>query len=274
MNLNIGLLNTIFPLDADGYSTTPLYIYFICLGVVLLASYFLGSVNSAIIISKIFYGKDIRTLGSGNAGMTNMLRNFGAKAAVLTLVGDLLKTVIAVSLSGLVFGFLYYNGMSYRGECYFAGLMTVIGHIFPVYYGFKGGKGVLATSVMVLYLCPPAFLVLFLLFAILVAWTRYVSLGSVVAAGLLPVVFESYCAIFLKIPMNGLITVAAVIIALLIIWCHRENLVRIGNRTENKLSFGKKKPVSEEIDKESDADETDKESDADQTDKESDAGEI
>ena len=240
----------------DEVFSSPMLLLLCAASVILciIAGYFLGSVNASIIVSKIFDRDDVRKYGSGNAGMTNMLRNFGAKAAVLTLVGDLLKTVIAVSLSGVIFGFLYYNGMSYRGECYFAGLMTVIGHIFPVYYNFKGGKGVLATSVMVLYLCPLAFLVLFLLFAILVGWTKYVSLGSVVAAGLLPVVLESYCAIFLKMPMNGLITIASVIIALLVIWCHRENLVRIGNRTENKLSFGKKKPVEEDTVEESGSD--------------------
>ena len=242
MIFNIGLLNTIFPPNAEGFRDVPLPVYFICLGAVLLISYFLGSVNTSIIISKAIYGKDIRTLGSGNAGMTNMHRNFGIKAAVLTLVGDLLKTVIAVTLSGLVFGFAYKNGLSYNGEGYLAGLMTVIGHIFPVYYKFKGGKGVLATAVMALYLAPGVFLALFILFAIIVAWTRYVSLGSVVVACLLPVTLQGYCSVFLQVPMHGFTSLASIAIALLIVWCHRENLVRIGNRTENKLSFGKKKP--------------------------------
>jgi len=245
MFFNIGLLNTIFPPNAEGFRSVPLHFYFIALGAVLLISYFLGSINSAIIISKLLYGKDIRTLGSGNAGMTNMLRSFGAKAAVLTLVGDLLKTVIAVLLSGIVFGFAYKNGMSYNGEGYLAGLMTVIGHIFPVYYRFKGGKGVLATSVMTLILCPGAFLVLFIVFAALVAWTRYVSLGSVVGACLLPVALQAYCSVFLQVPMHGLTTLATIVVAVLIVFCHRENLVRIGNKTENKLSFGKKKKAVE-----------------------------
>ncbi len=259
MFLNIGLLNTIFPPNAEGYRSVPLHIYFIALGAVLLISYFLGSVNSAIIISKLLYRKDIRTLGSGNAGMTNMLRNFGAKAAVLTLVGDLLKTVFAVFLSGIVFGFAYKNGMSFNSEGYLAGLMTVLGHIFPVYYRFKGGKGVLATSVMTLILCPGAFLVLFLLFAGLVAWTRYVSLGSVAGACLLPVIIQAYCSIFLQVPMHGLTAIATIIIAILVVWCHRENLVRIGNRTENKLSFGKKKKTAETVEEAPAQDITDEE---------------
>lgn len=255
MIFNIGLLNTIFPPSADGFRNVPDHVYFIALGLVLLISYFLGSVNSSIIISKAIYKKDIRTLGSGNAGMTNMHRNFGMKAAALTLVGDLMKTVIAVTLSGLVFGFAYKNGLSYNGEGYLAGLMTVLGHIFPIYYGFKGGKGVLATAVMALYLCPGVFLALFILFVIIVAWTRYVSLGSVVVACLLPVTIQGYCSVFVGAPMHGLTSLATIIIAILIVWCHRQNLERIGNRTENKLSFGKKKPVSD------DAEESEKDED-------------
>ena len=153
-NLNQGLLAYLFP---DGIR--PL-VLFGCLFVVLCASYLLGSINSAILISRVIYKDDIRTHGSGNGGMTNMLRTFGGKAALLTLAGDLGKTAIAISLAGLVFGFGYVAGISICEFCYLAGLFAVLGHIFPIYYKFKGGKGVLVTSTMALILTPIPFLML------------------------------------------------------------------------------------------------------------------
>ena len=141
-------------------------LYFLFVFIVLLASYLLGSLNTAIIVSKLLYGEDIRTKGSGNAGMTNMLRTYGKTGAILTLLGDLLKTVISVGLAGLVFGFQYVGGMSVNFLTYAAGLLAVIGHIFPCYYRFKGGKGVLVTSTMGLILTPFLFLALFIFFVI------------------------------------------------------------------------------------------------------------
>ena len=117
----------------------------------------------------------------------------------------------------------------------------MLGHVFPVYYKFKGGKGVLSTATMVLILTPIPFAVLFLLFVGLVAWTKYVSLGSVSAAVLYPVALHATFGI-IGFPQSGLISLSSIIIAILVVWCHRANLVRISNRTENKISF-KKKPV-------------------------------
>ncbi len=220
--------------------------YFFFIFAVLLASYLLGSLNSAIIVSKLLFGEDIRTKGSGNAGLTNMLRIYGKKAAVLTLVGDLLKTVLSVGLAGVVFGFGYFRGMSLNFILYAAGLLAVIGHIFPCFYRFKGGKGVLVTSTMALILTPLIFLALLLLFVILVALWKYVSLGSVTVAVLYPVALNFYYKAVIHNYPDGLILVCSMILAVLIVWCHRENLKRIGNRTENKLSFGKKKKNNEE----------------------------
>ena len=232
--LNTGLLTYLFP---DGM--TP-FVLFGSLLIVLLAAYLLGSINSAILISKVIYKDDIRRHGSGNGGMTNMLRTYGGKAALMTLVGDLGKTAISILLAGSVFGFSYVAGISVNGFCYFAGLFAVLGHVFPLYYGFKGGKGVLVTATMALILTPVPFLMLFCIFVGVVALSKYVSLGSVTVAMLYPIMLHGTFAVVFESPMDGLIALASIVLACLIVWCHRENLKRIGERTERKLSFRKK----------------------------------
>jgi glycerol-3-phosphate acyltransferase PlsY len=243
MLLNDGLLHRYFyDAAAEKLSVDPLLYYGLLLGVLLVA-YFLGSMNSAIVISKLVYRDDIRKYGSGNAGMTNMLRTYGKNAALLTLMGDLLKTVIALIIAAVVFGFHYMGGISIGGdlgECYLAGLFAVLGHIFPVYYKFKGGKGVLVSSTMALVLSPLPFLILLALFVIVVWISRYVSLGSVVVCTLYPVIMHGYFALYSRV-MPAFTAISTIVIAIIIVWCHRTNLARIGNRTENKLSFGKKK---------------------------------
>jgi len=218
--------------------------------VTIVASYLLGSVNSAIIISKTIYHDDIRKHGSGNAGLTNMLRTYGKGAAGLTLFGDIMKTVLAIFICAIFFGFNYVGIISTGdGMCYIAGLFTVIGHISPVYYRFKGGKGVLTTAVAALILCPIVFLILFALFVAIVAISKYVSLGSVTTAVLFPVVLHGYFTIvFGASTTPGLAALASVLIAILIVWCHRGNLQRISDRTERKLSFKKKPEATEQND--------------------------
>ena len=230
-NLNEGLL---------AYIGVPMYVHFICLFFVLLSAYLLGSINSAILISKVIYKDDIRKYGSGNGGMTNMLRTFGGKAALMTFFGDLAKTVIAIVIAGFVFGFGYYGGISVNGYCYFAGLFAVLGHIFPVYYKFKGGKGVLVTSAMALILTPIPFLALLTIFIVVVAISKYVSLGSVTAAILYPVIANAYINIFLSYKAPGVLSICTVLLAIFIVWLHRGNLQRISERTERKISFKKK----------------------------------
>lgn len=248
-NLNNGGL--ILHLFEDGVAK-EWYYYLAYIGFVLITivgAYLLGSVNSSIIISKTLYRDDIRKHGSGNAGLTNMLRTYGKGAAGLTLLGDMLKTALAIVLAGVLFGFNYAGGVSIGdGFCYVAGLFAVLGHIFPVYYGFKGGKGVLATATMALIVSPLPFLVLFTLFVIIVAVSKYVSLGSVVSAVLYPVVLHGYFTLRFseaEKSLPGLIAFSTIVLAILIVWCHRGNLQRISNRTERKLSF-KKKPTTEE----------------------------
>ncbi len=234
--MNQGLLLNLYP------NGIPVYIYFIVLFFVLGAAYLLGSVNSAIIVSRLLYKEDVRTKGSGNAGMTNMLRNYGGRAAVLTLLGDVLKTVLAVGIAGALYGFQYKAVISINSICYLAGLFAVVGHVFPIFYSFKGGKGVLATSTVALMLSPFVFLILFAIFVLIVWMSKYVSLGSVTVAALYPVVLNGYFAFcFGQGSTPGLVALSSVLLAILIVWCHRKNLERISQRTENKLSFGKKK---------------------------------
>ena len=128
-------------------------------------AYLLGSLNSAIIISKSKYKQDIRSFGSGNAGLTNMLRVYGKDGALLTLAGDIAKQLLSVLVGAFLLG---------RYGAYLAGLFCMIGHIFPIYYRFKGGKGVLTAATMILLIDPLVFIVLFIIFALTLAITRYV----------------------------------------------------------------------------------------------------
>ena len=235
-NLNQGLISALsFSAEWQIYLVLMIFVV-----LSIAVSYLLGSINTSIIISKVLYRDDIRKYGSGNAGMTNMLRTFGGKAAILVLVGDVLKVALAIAFTGFLLGFYYEAGISFGdGYCYIAGLFAMLGHIFPIYYGFKGGKGVLATAAMALILTPIPFLILLIIFVIIVAATRYVSLGSVTAAVLYPVVLNGYCNLVFGIS-PAIIALCTLIIAGVIVWAHRENLRRISERTERKLSFGKK----------------------------------
>lgn len=210
-----------------------------------IAAYLLGSINSAIIISKTVYHDDIRKHGSGNAGTTNMLRTYGKGAALATLICDIAKTALALALGGVMLGFAYVGGVSVSFMMYVVGLFAVLGHIFPVYYGMRGGKGVLSTATVALILSPGVFALLFVVFVAVVAISKYVSLGSVCAAVLYPVVLNAYFAIFLNNKIPGIAALVTIILAITIVWCHRHNLRRISERTEHKLSFKKKSDDSE-----------------------------
>ncbi len=245
-----GLLVYLF---RNGVPSRGLYYfsYISFLLIVIAAAYLLGSLNSSIVVSRVLYHDDIRKHGSGNAGLTNTLRTYGLKAAGLTLLGDMLKTALGILVAGFLFGFWYRTGISTGdGMCYVAGLFSVLGHIFPIWYKFKGGKGVLATATMALILAPVPFLILFALFVAIVWMSKYVSLGSVCAAMLFPVTVHSYFLLVLGGRPLGLVSLSTVLLAIIVVWCHRGNLKRISERTERKLSFKKKteaeKPVAEE----------------------------
>lgn len=232
--LNNGLISLI---SAEGAT----YYVILVLAVIATAavSYLLGSVSSAIIVSKLMFKEDVRSHGSGNAGLTNMLRTYGKGAAALTLVGDMAKTALAVLFTALIFGFSYKNGISMSGYCYLAGLCAVLGHVYPIFYGFKGGKGVLVTASMALILCPAIFGALVLLFAIIVAISGFVSLGSIVVASLFPVCVCLY-SYFLGGSIPLLTAVCTIFLGAFIVWCHRSNIKRLRDGNEKKLSIGKK----------------------------------
>ena len=237
-NPNQGLFAGVisFSVGQEALAAIVWYATFIAIAII---SYLLGSVNTAIIVSKTMYKDDIREHGSGNAGLTNVLRTYGKKAAGLTLLGDMMKSIVAIGVAGLFFGFQYHAGMSFSQPCYVAGLFAVVGHIFPIYYGFRGGKGVLTTATAALVLTPIPFAILITLFIIIVAVSKYVSLGSVSVAVLYPVVVPGYIK-FCAAPVPALVALSTIIIAILVVWCHRENLQRISDRTERKISFKKK----------------------------------
>ncbi len=214
---------------ADGQE--PLAILLLLAAVLVFAMiipYLLGSINTAVILSRLLYHDDVRKHGSGNAGMTNMLRTYGKGAAGLTLLGDMLKTVLAVGVGSLA--------MSCNFGGWIAALFCMMGHIFPIYYHYRGGKGVLCAATAVLLLSPFSFLFSFVTFVILVSMTRYVSLGSLIGAMMLPLYVNASNAITQSGGINGFVSVA---MALLILWCHRENIRRIQQGKESKLSFHK-----------------------------------
>lgn len=190
-----------------------------------LIAYALGSLNCGIIISKLIYKDDIRKYGSGNAGTTNMLRTYGKVAAIATIIGDALKVVVAIVISYFLVG-------SIMGGGYVAGLFAIIGHVYPVYYGFKGGKGVVTSAITILMIDPSIFLVVFTLFVVVVAIWRYISLGSILSAAVYPLV--TYAA-------NGpsIDVLFAFLIAVFVIFLHRTNIQRLIDGKENKLSFKK-----------------------------------
>lgn len=211
---------------------------------VVLVSYLLGSLNFSIIFSKGVVKKDIRESGSGNAGATNMLRTYGKKFALLTMLGDIIKVAIAIIIAFLIFGspvkYLFASPtdptemqqiMFYKQ---FAGFFCVIGHIFPVFFKFKGGKGVAACTGMVIMVDWRIALILFVIFVIIVAISKWISLGSITIAVLYPVLLYAFYK-------NIIVTLIALIFAVMVVVAHRQNIKRILNKTENKISFKKKK---------------------------------
>lgn len=197
---------------------------------VALVAYLIGSINFAIIFSKKFAGFDVREKGSKNAGTTNVLRTVGKGAAALTLICDILKGVVSVLLAMLAAKI--WQGTDIEILKYLAGLFAIIGHTFPVYYGFKGGKGV-ATALGVLLIVNPQIGIICLSFALIIMIaTRWVSLGSILAATLFPIL-----TIFMVDNIGA--KIISILIGALVIFNHRSNIARLKNGTESKLSFKK-----------------------------------
>lgn len=197
-------------------------------------AYVIGSVNFSVIISKKIAGFDVRERGSGNAGTTNMLRSVGKGPAALTLILDILKGVVPILIARFIVG----NIASEANTAILvqlAGFFAVVGHTFPVFFGFKGGKGV-ATSLGVLLVMNPLIGGICLVFALVVmALTRMVSLGSIMAAILFPVLTIFISDNYIADGYNYIIF--GIAMAALVIFNHRSNIKRLYNGSENRLSF-------------------------------------
>ncbi len=192
--------------------------------IIALASYLLGSVNSAVIVSRAFMKKDLRTMGSGNAGTTNALRVMGTGPAAFVFLGDILKG-IAAALIG--------SWMGKDGEM-IAAFFVILGHAYPVFFGFRGGKGILTTAAVLLIFDWRIFLMVLYIFIVVVALSHIVSLGSVTAAALMPVLMLIFH------PSPWWYTAVAVVLCGGIILLHRKNIVRLVQGTESRSSFKKK----------------------------------
>ncbi len=235
-----------------GVEGTPTAAWIVVGGVLIciVIPYLLGSLNFGLIISRRKFHDDIRQHGSGNAGTTNMLRTYGKKAAIITLLGDMLKAFVAVSIGYLVAD-INVEATTEAGEVVrvidhygaaIAGLFVMIGHMFPIFYKFKGGKGVATSGMVVLMLSPLSFAFCFGTFLIIVIGTKYVSLGSCMGMIFYPIILRAFSG-----GQNGTAQLTAVLMALLVVFMHRENLKRLAAGKESKLSLGKKKKAAEAV---------------------------
>lgn len=219
--------------------------YIITVLISAIVSYLLGSFNSSIISVKLLKGEDIRRFGSGNAGLTNTLRCFGKLPALFTLIGDILKGVIAVFICKFIC-ILLDAGIGFDGDIryigYIAGLFAVIGHIFPIYYGFKGGKGVLVGVSVFIVIDPAVFGILICIFAVTLLLTHYVSVSSIISSVCCPFVtfLMRYFVENISIKISILHTLLTLPICILIIFMHKSNISRLKNGTENKFSIKKR----------------------------------
>lgn len=206
-------------------SVSDWLVYFsVCMLIPAVAAYFLGCINGAILISKYYFKEDVRSRGSGNAGLTNFYRNYGPRYMALVIALDVLKMVAAVSVACLLMG-------STPEAKVWGGLFCVLGHMFPVTYRFKGGKGILSSGTLLILLDWRVALVCWGIFLLLVVLTRYISLGSVVCSAAAPV------SMLIWFPGRWFAFVVVLLIAVLVIWAHRGNILRLVKGTESKFRF-------------------------------------
>lgn len=221
----------------------PIYMFIMAVGwmyvlvwiiAIALAAYFLGCFNGAVIVSKYILRDDIRTHGSGNAGLTNFYRTFGGKLTLVVILCDVLKAVLAVWFAVLVVTLLALPPQYLLYAKYWAALFCLLGHIFPCMFGFKGGKGILSGGTIAIMIDWRVALLVWGGFLILVALTRYVSLGSIFAAAGFP--FGTW----FFVSHDGIIMVLAVCLGGLVIYMHRGNIQRLLKGEERRLSLHKK----------------------------------
>ena len=195
---------------------------------VMLLSYFFGCFNGSFMVSHFIIRDDVRKHGSGNAGLTNFYRTYGAKYALLVIACDMGKTVAACLLGSFFFRCLGWDGTL---GTLLAGLGCELGHIFPVFYGLRGGKGILSGGTLVLLLNWRVAAVAWALFLLLWLTTRYVSLASITATCSAPI------TVYFGYGHNWLYTGLCLAVAALVVWCHRENIQRLLHGTEKKFKW-------------------------------------
>lgn len=199
------------------------------------SAYLLGSINSAILVARWLNGQDIRQHGSGNAGVTNMFRVYGRVPALLTVLGDFGKAALAVLLARLVFR-LFGQDLGFDPG-YVAGLLALIGHVFPIYFGFRGGKGVMPLIGVLCLVNWPALLIVAILTVPLVLLSRRMSLGSVVGSLALPLVTWGLAEMKNQDPLAATLLVTAC--SILVLFAHRGNIQRLIQGTEQPFSAKK-----------------------------------
>ena len=217
------------------------------LSTIIILSYLIGSIPTSIIISKAAKGIDIREHGSGNAGGTNVMRVLGWKHGILVILLDALKGVLAV----VIVARLHYGTMPFQNLTPFddftlvqiiAGISAVIGHIWTVFDGFKGGKGIATALGMLLMIVTVDMLIAIGVFVLVVTFSRYISLGSLAGAVAVPLTLIVRENVFkVDIPSYNTLLPFLILVALLVIFTHRKNVIRLLNGSESKISFSKKK---------------------------------
>lgn len=194
----------------------------------LLVSYLLGCFNGSVMTSHFIIRDDVRQHGSGNAGLTNFYRTYGARYALCVIICDMGKTVLACLIGGYL---MHWVAGDWTLGLLIAGIGCELGHMFPVFFGLRGGKGILSGGVLVLLLDWRVALIAWGLFAVLWLTTRYVSLGSIAATASMPV------SVFLLMGHIWLYTALSAAVAALVIWCHRGNIQRLLTGTEKKFQW-------------------------------------
>lgn len=198
--------------------------------IIAVSAYLLGSLSFAIIICRITLHQDIRSYGSGNAGLTNAYRTMGAKRTLFVLLGDILKGAIAVTIGGFLDGQM--------GKL-IAGIFAILGHVFPIYFGFRGGKGVLVGAVLLALFDWRIFIIVIAMFTVVVCITKWISLGSICAALMVPGSMHYFYR-------DWRMTAIAIGLAAAVIFLHRSNIRRILSGTENKFTFKVKPQIRKE----------------------------
>lgn len=200
--------------------------------VIVLLAYMFGSIPSAVWVGKYFYGVDVRQHGSGNAGATNVLRTLGKKPGIAVLLLDILKGFGAVNLSWLTeYSSADSEWISIRAAL---GVVAILGHIFPLFAGFRGGKGVATMTGTLLALNPVAALIAIIFFMVVLSFTKYVSLSSMATALMLPVIFGAWLG------AGTALSLYSFAVAGIILLTHRKNIKRLMKGEENKIGVGKK----------------------------------